>query len=184
MQLTLVTPPLDEDIPVSLIEAKSFLRILDDEDDELISSMLSVSTTHTADILNRQLGVATYELYADHYVTKLPKNPINSIDKIEVLVDGSYVEVDSSTYYLHEEHGVGHIFYNELTPFEYHKKAVKITFTCGWTNTKTPTPIKHYIKTKLSTLFENREEFVVGASISTFDDNLVRNLLNPYRIIP
>lgn len=184
MQLTLVEPPATEDAPVSLNDAKAFLRILHDLNDALIQAMLNACITHTEDVLNRQLGVATYELYADHYVTKLPNNPIKSIDKIEVLIDGGYVVIDSSTYYLYEEHGVGHIFYNELTSFEYHKKAVKITFTCGWTASETPKPIKHYIKTKLSTLFENREEYVIGASISSFDDNLVRNLLTPYRIMP
>jgi len=180
MQLTLVTPPAEK--PLTLDEAKAFLGELDDLHNDLIQSMIDSAVTHTENILNRQLGVATFEGYADHYVTKLPKNPIKSIDKIEIMVDGNYVEVDSSKYYLYEEYEVGCIEYIDMPTFEYHRKAVKITFTCGYD--VTPEPIKTYIKTKISTLFENREEYVIGASISKFDDNLARNLLVPYRIMP
>lgn len=168
---------------VSLIDAKAFLRILHSDEDTLIVDIIKSVEEHTQNILNRQLEVATYELYSDDFISKLPKNPINSIDKIEYKDEsGTYVTLDATTYYLYERNGVGFISYSKVPAHKTHKKAIKITFTCGYT--VVPMPIKSYMRVKISTLYENREEYVVGASVSKLDNGFVHNLLKPYRIIP
>jgi len=168
---------------VSLIDAKAFLRILHSDDDALITDIIKSVEEHTQNILNRQLEVATYELYTDDFISKLPKNPIIEVLKIEYMgADGVYVELDSSTYYLYERDGIGYISYSEVPTFKEHQKAIKITFSCGYA--EVPSAIKSYMKVKIATYYENREEFVIGTITSDFKDGFISDLLKPYRIIP
>jgi len=181
MQLTEVTPPTS---PVlELNDAKGFLRVLHTDDDIFIQDTIDSVVEHTQNILNRQLGVATYELYLDDFRSILPKNPIKSVDKIEYMdVDLNYVELNVSTYYLYERNEIGCISYSEVPSLPEHKKAVKITFTCGYDSV--PKPILSYMRVKVSTLYENHEEYVIGSIVSDFNDGLVKNLLASYKVHP
>jgi len=106
MQLIQTVPPVQE--PVSLDEAKAFLRIIDNDDDTLIGSIITSVAEHTQKSINRQLEVATYELYADDFVSKLPNSPIKEIVSIEYMdANGTYVTLDPTSYYLYERYGVG-----------------------------------------------------------------------------
>lgn len=181
MQLIETIPPAQQ--PISLDEAKAFLRIIDTDSDVLIDSIITSVVEHTQKSINRQLGVATYELYDESFVSKLPNSPIKEIVSIEYLdASGSYIPLDPSSYYLYEHLGVGHINYTILPDVVEHKKAVKITFVCGYD--VVPEPIKSYMKIMISTLFENREEYVIGTITSKFDDRFTKALLDPYRIVP
>jgi len=179
MQLVQIVAPAQE--PISLSDAKDFLRVLDNDSDVLISSLIVAVREHVENVTNRQLESATYELYADDFVSKLPKNPISSIEKIEYMgSEGNYILLDASTYYLYERNGIGYISYSEIPNILNHKKAVKITFTAGYETV--PEAIKQYMKVKISTLFENREQFVIGVSISEFGNKFIDNLLVPYKV--
>lgn len=179
MQLTLVTPPAQP--VISLTDAKGFLRILHSDDDSIITDMVSAVTEHVQNILNRQLGVATYELYADGLISKLPKNPIREILSIEYLdASGNYVTLDSSAYYLYERYGVGYVSYSDIPTLQEHQRALKITFSCGYD--VVPQPILSYMRVKVSTLYENREEYVIGSIISEFDNKFIKNLLTSYKV--
>ena len=167
---------------IALEDAKTFLGMLGiDGGDTLITSLIKGATEHVENTTNRQLMSATYELYADSFITKLPKNPIQSIEKIEYMDENEVYQVlDSSLYYLYEYLDIGMIEYKNLPVLPTHKKAVKITFVCGYT--VVPEPIKAYIRVKIATLYEFREEFVAGASVSDIGNNLIDNLLSPYKI--
>ena len=179
MQLIQTVAPAQE--PITLDEAKAFIRILDDEDDLLIGTLISAVREHVENVTNRQLGSATFELYASDFITKLPKNPVASISKIEYMDEnGSYTELDNTTYYLYEHNGIGCINYSDIPTVKDHKKAVKITFVSGYASV--PEAIKAYMKVKISTLYENREEFVIGASIAEFGNEFVENLLSSYKV--
>jgi len=178
MLVQIVAPTAE---PLSLTEAKLFLRVLSAADDTLITSMIKASREYAEDITNTQLMVATYELYAGNLVAKLPKNPIKSIEKIEYMgEDEVYQLLDTSLYYLWEENGIGKIEYKECPTLISHKKALKITFTSGFQSV--PEAIKAWMRVKVSTLYENREQFVIGVSISSFNDKFVDCLLNSYKI--
>jgi len=179
MQLIQTVAPLQE--PITLAEAKAFMRVLDTDDDILIGSLISAVREHVENVTNRQLESATFELYASNLVTKLPKNPITSILKVEYMDEaGTYVTIGSSDYYFYEHNGIGCIDYIIEPTLQDHKRAMKITFTSGYTNV--PEAIKSYMKVKIATLYENREEFVIGASIAEFGNKFVENLLSSYKV--
>lgn len=179
MQLIQTVAPVKE--PLSLLEVKEFLRVLDDDSDALINSLIISVREHIENVTNRQLEVATFEMTTSDFVSKLPKSSIKSVSKVEYMgLDGVYIALPDSTYYLYDRYGIGYISYSEIPLIKEHKKAVKITFVCGYDIV--PEAIKQYMKVKISTLFENREQFVVGVSISEFGGEFIESLLLPYKI--
>ena len=177
MQIVQIVAPAQN--AISLADAKGFLRVLESDDDAMIQEIINAVEEHTQNILNRQLEVATYELYTDDLISKLPKNPIKSVDKIEYVDEnGVWNVLDDTSYYLYERNGIGYISYSVVPAV----KAVKITFTVGYD--VVPAPIKSYMRVKISTFYENREEFVIGVSSSTLGNGFIDNLIKPYRIMP
>jgi len=171
--------------PLSLADAKEFLRVLNPDDDSLITSLIVASREFAENITNRQLKTATFELYCTGFMDglKLPKNPVSSIVSIEYLDENEvYQTIDSSTYYLYEANGVATILFKTLPSVTVadHKKSVKITFIGGYTNV--PESIVQWMKIKVATLYENREELVVGVSVAEMPKSLIDNMLNQYRV--
>ena len=179
MQLIQTVAPAQE--PISLEDTKDFLRVLDTDSDNLITSLIVAVREHVENVTNRQLERATFELLASDFISKLPKNPISSIEKIEYMnADGNYVLLDASTYYLYERNGIGYISYSEIPNILDHKQAVKITFISGYVTV--PETIKQYIRITVSNLFENKEPWVIGASVAKINGELIENLLSPHKI--
>lgn len=176
---------IDIDVILSLEDAKRFIRVIDTEDDEDINSFISSAITEAQDITNRQFASATYELYLSNFPRenfKFPKNPVQEIVSIEYMdINGVYQTIDSTSYYLFNEYEVGKIVFN-TTPnvqIKSHKKAVRITFKSGYT-TNFPADLRQWLKVRVSTLFEFREELTAGVSIAK--NNHVDSILQRYRI--
>ena len=179
MQLIQTVAPLTE--PLTLEEVKEFLRVLDNDSDTLISALIIAVREYVENITNRQLEVATFEIISEDLFSQLPKGSLKSVEKIEYLDEAlNYVEFDTSKYYTYINNGIGYISFSEAPTIQDHKQAVKVTFVCGYD--VVPEAIKAYMKVKISTLFENREQFVIGASISDFGSGFIENLLSPYKI--
>ncbi|SIO60154.1 phage conserved hypothetical protein, phiE125 gp8 family [Singulisphaera sp. GP187] len=65
MRLTLVTPPAEE--PVSLVEAKLYLRIDIDEEDALVSSLVTAARVYCENYLRQALVTQTWRLDLDSF---------------------------------------------------------------------------------------------------------------------
>ena len=179
MQLIQTVAPIKE--PITLDEAKDFLRVLNADSDTLINSLIIVCREHIENATNRQLESATFELIASDFICKLPKGTLQSISSIEYKdANGDYITLSTDSYYSYERNGESFIEYLAKPLIASHKKAVKITYVCGYDSV--PESIKQYMKVKISTLFENRESYVIGASIAEFGSEFVENLLSPYKI--
>lgn len=184
MYLVQTVAPTKE--PITLAEAKLFMRILEDDDDALITSMIVGAREYAENYTNRQLMPATFELTLNSFAQDLqiPKAPLNSITKIEYMdVDGMYQTLDTSLYYSYGENGTSKLhFESGLPTFKDDKRAVKITFTSGYTTV--PSSIVSFIKVLVSTMYENREQYVIGVSIDTMANPLVFKMLDMYRVRP
>lgn len=179
MQLIQTVAPIKE--PLTLLEVKEFLRISNTDDDALISSLIGAVREHIEKATNRQLEIATFELIDAKLFTTLPGGSFITIDKIEYLDENlDYILFELNKYYSYVNNGIGSIYFNEIPALQTHKKAIKVTFTCGYS--EVPEAIKQYMKVKIATLYENREEFVIGVSISEFGSKFIENLLSPYKI--
>lgn len=125
----------DENVDL-LVKVKDYLRVSDNDSDSTIQMLINSSISYAENYTNRQFKPATFELYAEHLTDEMiiPKSPVKSIDKIEYMDDTKTFQVlDSSLYYLYEEHGEGKIkLVGNLPTYVNHKQAIKITFKAGY----------------------------------------------------
>lgn len=181
MKTKLIQPPTDS--AVSILDAKSYYRVSDDESDVDIQMTIDAATNKAEQMTNRQLCKATYEGYLGGFATaKIPKPPLVGVTKVEYLnTDGERAaytdyEVDSLV-------EPAEICFNS-TPADYKggKNSVIVTFECGYATV--PAAIKQWILINGLTYFENRENIVVGTIVNTDNKKYTDHLLDDYRIIP
>lgn len=183
MDYTQTVAPTDE--PLLLADAKTFMHILETDEDTLIESMIVSAREYAENYTNLQFEEATYELINSVFVQdmKLPKNPIKSISKIEYMdTDGSYQILSTDSYYIYGENGISRIHFTDLPSIKDDKRAVKITFISGYTTV--PSSIVSYIKVLVSTIYENREQYIIGVSIETMANPMMIKMLDMYRVTP
>ena len=183
MYLVQTVAPISE--PITLDEIKAFAVVFEDSDDSLLTSFITVAREDVESYTNRQLMSATYELYTDSLVQdmKMPKNPIKSIAKIEFMDDnGVYQTLSTSDYYLYGENDIYRIHFGNCIPHKTHKQAIKITFEAGYD--VVPEVIKVYMKHIVSTMYENREKFVVGVSVTDLVGTMYKEMISKYRVQP
>lgn len=189
MGLVLKTAPLN--YPVTLDEAKAHLNILSAEDDLLIGFLIGVATEQAEEITNRQLMRSTYEMTMDILPDRfeIKKPPLHAVEKIEYIPDGlsSYVLLDPSMYMVDTtvEPGVV-IRRNDATypAISWMVNAVRVTFTAGYADAASvPKSIKQWMLIRIATLFEHREEIVVGVSVTPIQNNYNDYLISKYRVI-
>ncbi len=189
MGLILKTPPTTD--PVTLLEAKAHLNVLSDIDDDLIKFLISVATEQAEEITNRQLMRATYEMTMDILPDRfeIKKPPLHAVEKIEYIPDGlsSYVLLDPSMYMVDTtvEPGVV-IRRNDVTypAISWMVNAVRVTFTAGYEDAASvPKSIKQWMLIRIATLFEHREEVVIGTIVTPIKNDYNDYLISKYRVI-
>lgn len=183
MYLVQTVAPIQE--PISLEDAKVFLRILDNLDDTTIASMIKSSREYAENYTNRQFETATYELFTDRFTQdlKLPKNPIKTLTSVEYMDEnGDYQVLDSSYYYLYGEDDIFKVHFDNTVSHKNHKNAIKFTFDSGYD--VVPESITAYMKVLISTLYENRELYIVGVPVDKLANPMAVKLLDMYRVQP
>lgn len=171
---------------LSLDQAKTFMRIVDAEDDIDIQSFIDSAIKEAEEITNRDFANATYELYLSSLPSenfKFPKNPVNEIVSIEYMdLNGIYQTIDPTTYYLSNIYEIGHVLFQEYPTvnIKNDRKAVRMTFKSGYPNNSFPSDLRQWLKVRVSTLYEIREEITIGVSVSK--NNHVDSILQRYRI--
>lgn len=89
--LELYTPPTAE--PVSLVQAKAFLRVDSTDDDVLIAELIRGARAYIEHMTGRQFVVCTYKLHLDAFPSRivLPRPPVVSVSSI------TYVDTGGTT---------------------------------------------------------------------------------------
>ena len=183
MNLVQTVAPLSE--PLSLEDAKTFMHILENDEDTLIESFISGAREYAENYTNRQLMTATFELTNEIIYSgfALPKNPVQSVTKIEYMdLNGTYQIMSTNDYYVYIENEITKLHINQLPPYKQDKRAFKITFISGCD--VVPSGIIAYIRMAVSTMYENRENYVIGVSVDKNANPLLDKMLNMFRIQP
>jgi len=83
MPLTLIEPPAS--LPVSLAEAKAFLRIEHAEDDALIENLIGAAVEHVEQATGRQFMPAEFMLTARCFdpIVRLPRSPVLTVESVQ-----------------------------------------------------------------------------------------------------
>ena len=176
MLIKLITPPTT--LPVDLEKVKQFIRVVGDDDNAQIELMIKTALSRAEDITNLALqGVSRYELELESFENiSFPKSPLVEVEKIEYLKDGVLVELESSKYVAENRVTPGTLEFLQTPP----TTKVIVTFTAGYE--QLPSAIESWLNVEVSTLYEHREQVVVGASVEK--NNYVDRLLDSFRIIP
>lgn len=182
-----VTPPASE--PVSLVDMKNYLRVDVTDDDDLISTLISVARERCEDLTARCLVSQSWEFAFDEFPSYgcwshlhhrhgrsgslfahnpleiiLPRGPVLSVDSITYKDQtGTVQTLDPSAYNTDLLSQPARITptYGTTWPVALHDtNSVTINFTCGYTTI--PFSILHAIKLIVGAWYESRAEVTQG----------------------
>ena len=196
MIITLTTAPAVE--PVSLEEAKLHCKLATTAaeaaayttEDDLLDRLITVSRTQAEQETGRRFITQTLTMYlngwpSERYI-RIPYPPLQSAIVTYRLTDDDDYDETLSTVDTDIASEPGRIVLqpNESWPSGtlYTDKPIKITFVCGYgLAVAVPENIKSAILLKISDLYENRGEVVVGVSVGRIE-GAVDSLLRQYQI--
>lgn len=180
-----VLTPADN-MGITLTEAKDFLRVEHDLDDDLITQIVKSSTLLAQNIVGQQLTTATYIQGEAKFAYEIDLfSPVQSVTSVKYYDENNTLQTISTLSYQVLDFGLPHklVFNPDYSfPAIYNRKdALQITYTCGMTTI--PEDIQTFIKIKCGTAYELREEYQIGFNqMSKLEDKYLLQFLTPYRV--
>jgi uncharacterized phiE125 gp8 family phage protein len=209
MALKLKTPPPVE--PVTLAEVKTLLRIDDNDDDNLISSIITAIRQRAEEWTRRSFLTQTWTLWLDEFpfrsgntmnklngrVIIIPRPPMQSVVFIKTYdSDNSTVTFDASDYFVDIASSPGRVALNDNSswPTSLRKfSAVEVEFIAGYGSSASDVPegIKQGMLQWIKLLFANKSKLYESdeSTLGLLEMNqipippLVMMLWEPYRLV-
>jgi uncharacterized phiE125 gp8 family phage protein len=158
--LILKTAPTTE--PITLVEAKAYLRVDFSDDDTYLTSLIVASRKFCEGYQNRAYITQTWELSFDYwpnYIIEIPKGNLQTINSIKYTdYTGTTTTLSNTEYVVSNRSILGRICptYGKTWPIftPYPLDAVVINFTCGYTTV--PETVKQAMYLLVSHWYENR----------------------------
>lgn len=146
-----------ESEPVTMSDAKLYLRIDDNNNDALVSDLIIAARIIAENWLRKSLITQTWKLAYDYGVPPvvgLPMGPINAISSVIIFNrDGTNTTLDPSTYYLNAAQNAL-VLNSVLISFQ-----IEITYTAGYGDATTvPKPIKQGMLAHIAAMYDSRGE--------------------------
>ena len=167
--------------PVSLAEAKSHLRVDISDDDTYITALIVAARMRAEAEQNRALITQTWDLYRDYFPSNaycpilIPLPPTQSISYIKYYDTGGTLQTwDDANYQTDTGSVLARILPEPSgswpTTETDRMNAVNVQFIAGYGDASTDVPQETIAAILLivGTLYENREDVVVGTIVSRF----------------
>ena len=175
---------------ISLAEAKAFLRVDSDydDDDAYITSLIGVATNVVEQFTRRRLIQQTYNLYHDFFppYIDLQVGIVDSVTHVKYYdADNVLQTLATSNYDLDKRINPGRIYESNTGSFPstYERpNAVEVEFVVGATASDVPDAIKQAMYIVIGRYYENRQDVVTGTIASELP-LMVDHLLTPYRLL-
>lgn len=173
IQFTDVAPVTE---PVTLQEAKDYARIDGSTEDTLITSLIKMARLHCEAFMGKAIirKTVTIDSFTFPYQWQIPYGPINSAADITKVVTIDENDVETSLNY---KANIGIFPKITITSGDQGYK-FRMVYTAGFTSV--PEDIKLAIKMMVNTLYERREDVIVGTIVADFPLG-VKALLMPYK---
>ena len=194
--------------PITLADAKQHLRIDVSDDDALITMLIAAARQYAEQLTRTSFITQQWSLVMDAFpgpslmgapagvpfslpghAVLLEHGPVQSIDSITYLDMSSTLQTFASTNYVADLTGLltritpkfGQIWPITLPQIG----SVTVNFTAGYGATvdKVPAGLVQWMKLRIGTLYENREEVVTGRGINVTPMPFIDGLLDPYRLV-
>lgn len=197
MGLRLITAPLTQ--PISLAEAKAHLRVVDNDEDALISAYIEATTDYVERLLGRALIDQTWELIIDSFpnstttntwnslntnsdgAIKIPKPPLIGVTGVFYIgTNGLEATVDPNDYYV--DTTSSYDGYGWLVPQGGSLtwpatidaiNAVRIQFRAGYLDTGASPPAENIPRSIVSAMY-----LIIGALFANREQTVVATIAN------
>jgi uncharacterized phiE125 gp8 family phage protein len=176
--------------PVTLDEAKQFIRVEHDDDDDVISALIDGSRIHVETQTRRALITQSWRLTRDVWpeigcVPLLPA-PVKAVDAVRIYKsDGSTQTIDVAAFTLDKISAPARLAFGRgaLPAPERPNAGIEIDITCGYGNAAdVPEPLRQAIRLLVAHWYENRGLVALGQQIEVLPQG-VSALITPYRVL-
>ena len=187
-KLVLKTAPAST--PITLAEAKAFLRVDSDYDDDntYITSLISVATQVVEQYTRRRLITQTYNIFYDEFppYIDLQIGEVASVTHIKYYdEDNTLQTLATDQYDVDTRVRPGRIYQSNTGDFPntYERpNAIEVEFIVGGSASDVPAPIVQAIYIIVGRYYENRQDVVMGTQVNELP-LMVEYLLTPYRFL-
>lgn len=206
MPLIQVAGPGQE--PISVDEAKVYLRVIDSNDDDVIGYLITAARLYAEHYCERSFISQQWRLVLDSFpgpslmgvpyglpyslpghAVLLERGPVISVDSITYVDMGGVPQPMPSANYKADLSGplprVTPVF-GQIWPITLPQiGSVQVNYTAGYGTKPSDVPagIKHWLLMRLATLYENREEVAILGKGKVEILPFVDSLLDPYRVV-
>ena len=175
---------------ISLAEAKAFLRVDSDydDDDAYITSLIGVATNVVEQFTRRRLITQTYNIYYDEFppFMDLQVGNVASVTHVKYYdTDNTLQTLDTSEYDVDIRVKPGRIYQAEdgNFPSTYERaNSVEVEFVVGSAASDVEDAIKQAMYIVIGRYYENRQDVVMGTQVNELP-LMVEHLLTPYRLL-
>ena len=183
--------------PVTLTQAKDFLAVDHDEHDTMIQALITAARQRAENYCNRSFVEKRYMLAVDSFPArsrlKLPRGPVQSIVAVKYWDGTEDQTLATEKYEIDQFSDPAFIHFTEPVSVASKLNALKIQYVTGYDiddadneeNTDPaypfPEPVRTAIKMIVRTMYDHRDDFVVGAAVNSIPKTS-EYILNDYRI--
>ncbi len=175
---------------ISLAEAKAFLRVDSDydDDDAYITSLIGVATNVVEQFTRRRLITQTYNIYYDEFppFMDLQVGNVASVTHVKYYdTDNTLQTLNTSEYDVDIRVKPGRIYQAEdgNFPDTYERaNSVEVEFIVGSAASDVEDAIKQAMYIVIGRYYENRQDVVMGTQVNELP-LMVDHLLTPYRLL-
>jgi len=189
MALVMRTAPACE--PISVAEAKAYLRIDGSSEDILISSLILTSRLHIEAALGLALITQGWRLVLDRWprsgAVQLPLRPLQEVAEVRVFdADGTASVVDTHSYVV-DTAGAPPRLIATMAGWPKPGRAangIEIDLTAGYGTepSEVPEPIRQALLLLVAHWYEHRDPIEIGSEAVAIPSGVSR-LLKPYRVV-
>lgn len=184
MSAILISPPASE--PISLAEAKQFLRIEHDADDDLIAALIAAARSAVELATRRVLILQTWRIVLDRWPASgrlaSPVNPLRTLEAARVLgEDGTPSPVAPEDFTLDTASVPGAIAWERANPAGPGRAlaGIELDVTAGYGEAAdVPPPLVQAIRLLLAQSYEHRDRLQADAL-----PDAVAALVRPFRVL-
>lgn len=173
------------DMAITLEEARLFLRVEYTDDDELITSMVKGATVVAQAFINQQITECQYALALSSFQKEVSLlSPVKTIDSVKYYDTTNTLQtIDASNYYLMDFGLPNKLIFTEGVSLDTYNRpdAIQITFTSGMTTV--PSDIIQWVKIRVATMYQFREQFIIDQrQVSQIDDKYLNSFLYNHKV--
>ncbi len=178
--------------PVTLAQAKEFLRFDNNNEDDFINSLITAARLHVESVSGRALISQSWRLVLDEWpknrIINLPIAPLISLSAINIYdEEGNANSLSLAQFQAETKTSPARIFLPRLIEGQINmreRQAIEIDFLAGYgaTEQDVPNDLKIAIFTLIAHWFEHRDALIIAGSGSIVPAGFDR-IIAPYKIV-